>query len=553
MNNNATDNKIRRILAGICSLILMGVIFFFSSQPGEASDETSMGLLSMLFGQGLDFALLWNALARKVAHVLEYGALTVPVYCFFGTFRWSRAGQDLITALCCVLYAVSDELHQLFVEARSCEAFDVLVDALGVLLAVAGLHLLTAVFLRRKRKKTVSSDGDAVDALVLSAFSSFVTGSPLKEFPTDEQFGEFAEKARTHKILPMTAEALLASGAPLSQEHQALLKREAALQTVGQIRRTEAFLRAYRALREAGAAPLCVKGAVCRALYPKPDLRVSADEDLLVGESDFPRCVNVLRGLGFTASGTEDGYEITFREKASGCMIELHRSLFPEDGGVYSRFNASLGDLFREPDAITVEGAEILCPAPTDHLFYMILHAFKHFLIAGVGIRQIADIALFARHNPVDWPAVFEKCAELRLTGFLNALLKICAERFALDTSVIRSPLFDPAADAEALRKDVMAGGVYGSRNDDHRRSGNLTFKAYSAALLQKKKTVFAALFPPKETMRRRYAYAAKHGWLLPAAYAARIFRYLFSRNDTTETLSNAEARSDLMRQYGIF
>ena len=86
MNNNATDNKIRRILAGICSLILMGVIFFFSSQPGEASDETSMGLLSMLFGQGLDFALLWNALARKVAHVLEYGALTVPVYCFFGTF-----------------------------------------------------------------------------------------------------------------------------------------------------------------------------------------------------------------------------------------------------------------------------------------------------------------------------------------------------------------------------------------------------------------------------------------------------------------------------------
>ena len=95
-----------------------------------------------------------------------------------------------------VLYAVSDELHQLFVKARSCEAFDVLVDALGVLLAVAGLHLLTAVFLRRKRKKTVSSDGDAVDALVLSAFSSFVTGAPLKDFPTDEQFGAFAAALR---------------------------------------------------------------------------------------------------------------------------------------------------------------------------------------------------------------------------------------------------------------------------------------------------------------------------------------------------------------------
>ena len=33
--------------------------------------------------------------------------------------------------------------------------------------------------------------------------------------------------------------------------------------------------------------PLVMKGIVCRSLYPKPDLRPSGDEDLLIPEKDF--------------------------------------------------------------------------------------------------------------------------------------------------------------------------------------------------------------------------------------------------------------------------
>ncbi len=553
MKKQISDNRIKRIVAGCCALILMGVIFFFSSQTRDDSDNLSFSLLELLFGQGLDFALLWNALLRKAAHMLEFGALTVPVYFFFSNSRFSRSWRNLLTVLVCVLYAVSDEIHQFFVEGRSCEAVDVLVDALGVLLAVVGLHLLKELIKGRRQKKTVPSDGDAVDDLVLAAFSAFVTGEVLMELPSDAQFGSFVEKAQAHKILPMTAEALSASGAPLSSAHLAALKRDATLQTVGQIRRTETFLRAYRALRQAGATPLCVKGAVCRALYPKPDLRASADEDLLVRGSDFSHSIATLRGLGFIPSGSENDYEITFHEETSGCVIELHRSLFPEDGGVYSCFNELLGDLFRDAVTITVNGTELFCPAPTGHMLYQILHAFKHFLVAGVGIRQIADVAVFAQHEPIDWLSVFEKCDSVRLAGFLSAVLRIGSDRFGLDASRICSPLFDASVDAADLLYDVMKGGAYGSRNIDHRRSGNLTFKAYAAALLQKKTSLLSALFPPKEKMRRRYAYAEKHAWLLPAAYLSRIFGYLFSRHDTSKTFSTAEARSALMKRYGIY
>ena len=107
--------------------------------------------------------------------------------------------------------------------------------------------------------------------------------------------------------------------------------------------------------------------------------------------------------------------------------------------------------------------------------------------------------------------------------------------------------------DTAPLLDDVMAGGVYGSRNTDHRRSGNMTFKAYSSALLHKKASVLSTLFPPKASMRRRYPFAAKHAFLLPAAYLARIFGYLFSRHDSVRTLSTAESRSALMKRYGIY
>ena len=553
MKNHRSNIKKIRLISGSVALLLMGVIFYFSAQPGEASDETSMGLFALLFGQGMDVALLWNALVRKAAHMIEFGALAVPVWFFFGTFRLPRRARLWLPVGFCALYAVSDELHQLFVPDRSCEAADVLVDALGSLAAVAVLHLLTNRIRKKNAKRNAPETLGEADRLVLDAFSSYMIGRPMPSPVPETQLGAFLGISSAHKILPMTAQAALSSGAVISDERRAALKRETAGQVVMQIRKTEAFLRAYRALRETGAAPLCVKGIVCRSLYPEPDLRVSADEDLLAPEGEFDRCRDVLLSLGFAPEGEEAPHVIALRHPESGCVIELHRALFPEDGGVYSRFNALLGDLFRAPETIVCAGTELLCPDADGHLLYLILHAFKHFLINGVGIRQIADIALFAAHHEIDWQTLFETCAELRLTGFLNAVLCIGTEYFGLAAESIRSPYFDASVDADALLRDVMTGGVYGERSEDHRRSGNVTFGAYEAALSGRRRTIRTALFPPAEAMRRKYPFAAKHGFLLPAAYVSRLLGYAFSRRDTAETFTVAERRSALMRQYGVF
>lgn len=54
-----------------------------------------------------------------------------------------------------------------------------------------------------------------------------------------------------------------------------------------QVSRTALFLSDEKELAQLGVQPLVMKGIVCRNLYPKPDLRPSGDEDLLIPEKDF--------------------------------------------------------------------------------------------------------------------------------------------------------------------------------------------------------------------------------------------------------------------------
>ena len=95
-------------------IVLMGVIFFFSAQPD--------------LGTGLG---VWDTILRKAAHMAEYGLLW---------FLWYRALElrnPLPAVAITLAYAASDEIHQSFVEGRHGTPVDVLIDAVGVGIAVA--------------------------------------------------------------------------------------------------------------------------------------------------------------------------------------------------------------------------------------------------------------------------------------------------------------------------------------------------------------------------------------------------------------------------------
>ena len=93
-------------------------------------------------------------LVRKAAHVSEYAVLTVLVWRLVTEYRPATGGTYVwpniwLTLIVVVLYAASDEFHQLFVRSREASVRDVLIDSSGAILALILIRL--AARLRRQR------------------------------------------------------------------------------------------------------------------------------------------------------------------------------------------------------------------------------------------------------------------------------------------------------------------------------------------------------------------------------------------------------------------
>ncbi len=92
--------------------------------------------------------LFLNYMFRKVLHFTEYLILTLLVYGTITILLKRSSKKVFLTGIFCILYAVSDETHQIFIPNRSSSFYDVLIDSSGVLLGIA------IVYLYSKRRKT---------------------------------------------------------------------------------------------------------------------------------------------------------------------------------------------------------------------------------------------------------------------------------------------------------------------------------------------------------------------------------------------------------------
>lgn len=129
-------NKKKAIISWILVGILMFIIFYFSHQASQVSSGTSSGLTRELFDLfNLDEYLIFDSfhgLIRKIAHFIIYFILGFLVYNAVSfTFKKDYIEFLLYTILIVMVYAFSDEIHQLFIVGRSGELRDVFIDTSG--------------------------------------------------------------------------------------------------------------------------------------------------------------------------------------------------------------------------------------------------------------------------------------------------------------------------------------------------------------------------------------------------------------------------------------
>lgn len=169
-------NKVRKWsnIAGILAIIWMCVIFFFSAQTKEESSVVSEGFsYRMVSSTGLLFHLhideeqlreiagAIERFVRKGAHMTEFAILALLLYGWLCRWQLSRLRRAAAATILAVLYACSDEVHQLFVAGRAGRFSDVLIDSAGVVLGMTVFLLILklAERLRRRRGRNARTDG----------------------------------------------------------------------------------------------------------------------------------------------------------------------------------------------------------------------------------------------------------------------------------------------------------------------------------------------------------------------------------------------------------
>ena len=117
----------------------MAVIFTLSHQPAAVSSGQSGVIVGHLQQAmpGVSTAIL-TFLVRKSAHIIAYFVLGVLIYRALrvSIHRWRARTVASLALLSCSLYAVTDEIHQLFVPGRSGELRDVMIDSIAALVGV---------------------------------------------------------------------------------------------------------------------------------------------------------------------------------------------------------------------------------------------------------------------------------------------------------------------------------------------------------------------------------------------------------------------------------
>lgn len=149
-------HRVRLVIYSSITAVIMLLIFLFSAQHGDGSQNLSDGFLKTLIGDLLSrilprFTGDFGYDIRKYAHMFEYFCLGISSSLLFweifiGTRRRAIKATGAAEAFS-FLYACSDEFHQLFVPERAGKFSDVRVDSVGFSLAAVLMLVIFCIYL----------------------------------------------------------------------------------------------------------------------------------------------------------------------------------------------------------------------------------------------------------------------------------------------------------------------------------------------------------------------------------------------------------------------
>lgn len=256
-----------------------------------------------------------------------------------------------------------------------------------------------------------------------------------------------------------------------------------------------------------------LKGARLKKIYPKSEMRVMGDIDILIRPEQYFEVRQIMLQMNFK-EGLEWNYECHWRK--NDINLELHKRF-------YSNNNEKMYDYFDDiwqklkPQKDCANSFEM---TKEDEYIYIFLHLLKHYCAGGIGLRQFIDLYTFGlKHPQIDMPYVEKTLSQLGYFDFYKNVLKTIDCWF-------NGAKMDEITKAITIR--TFKSGMFGNKDSNDmvaivnavKKSGNIK--------TARKKELFTVIFPSVALLKKHYPILKRAIVLLPFMWCARLISVVF-------------------------
>ena len=409
---------------------------------------------------------------------------------------------------------------------------------------------------------------------MLHLFSCAAHGTRPKE--KDYNLDEIFQQAARQGILPLvlvSVKRLYKDGARLVQG--VALERHInnlRLLVLNNMQKSAIVYDAVKQLADSGIPYCILKGETLAELYSSPECRISGDTDVYVGDEILiKKAIKILKGHGFEFGSKGSNLHHYHADHSIAGVLELHSGLYDELFiDVWFDKQTALTEPYRVVK--THSGSELPTLGITDGLVFLHLHFTKHFLVGGIGIRQLMDMLLYIKKhkNEIDYEKFSKIIKHLKYDKFFNNVMYIGVKHLGFAEEDLYPFAYDEAIASKVL-SDIENGGNFGKDEEwrkgfyliyNEQRFGRFKDEDYAKYMeTWDRENTVKTFFLPRKNMERMYPYVAEYRFLLPVAWVHRaigfavklVKRLLRSgKNNDNMQVGEIKERMDLIKELDM-
>lgn len=250
-------------------------------------------------------------------------------------------------------------------------------------------------------------------------------------------------------------------------------------------------------------SPVLLKGQAFAANYTDPQHRQCGDIDVYFKnrkdcETAVAWAAKIDKSAAVSPENKRERKHFTFSIGSN--VVELHylMCLF-ENSWLHQRLQQIIDEEFdnSKPYFVEIEGEQIETVPPTLSALHQIIHISRHLLEAGIGLRQICDLAMFLdkHHEVIDKERLNGYLEELQLMTIARSLGYIMVKYLGLKEEKV--PFEVDAQFADFILQEIFEGGNFGKKKVEYReKSKGLRRKLQSVYYFYMRCKLYKPLMP---------------------------------------------------------